>query len=560
MQTIRNISIFVADHHQRTWFMRVWIAILLSLLLMLISLGLAGPMDLFSFLNADTLYFYSMYNDLLVEGNGLLGWDLNTTFNLVPNALLYLITLSLVNHPVIGQIIHGLLQYGLFLWAVWYMLRALKPDITEPAIAVAMLLPSWFFLNAMHSGNFFLAAQFFHPYHFGALIMTCILLGLNIRQLRSASTSRGVWILVLVALATFSNRIFLMMFVGPWVLVLAVLWWLSAAPRRRGYMLNAALNGAGVLAGILIFVGVKNIEGLSFQPTKMFSWENVGPSFKALAKAYLDFLVKSPVLGGIIIGALILFVISLVLVVRHARLVGGGRKVLPATSFHFLLFTMFFVPVVFLAPAINGMFFSMASARYNFMVMIWMMLAAAPLMQRLWRGKPWQLIPHRSIFLMVALATALAALLLSGGQSPGEGLRQLANYYPEKARCIDRAAKEYNLKDGVAVYWSAKPVTAFSREGIHVRQVYHNLRPYFLGASSNWYYPYKKQGPGPVFNFILHDNNLDTQAIHDTFGTRIDTLNLEGCVIYLVPDFSYRQDKSIVILGKDTSADEQISR
>ncbi len=535
--------------------MRLFIAILLSLLLMLISLGHAGPMDLFSFLNADTMYFYSMYNDLLVEGNPLRGWDLNTTFNLVPNALLYLAALSIANHPVIGQVIHGLLQYGLFLWAVWYMLRALKPDITKPAIALAMLLPSWFFLNAMVSGNYFLAAQFFHPYHFGALIMSCILLGLNLRQLRYASTTKGIWIGVLVALAVFSNRIFLMMFVVPWMLTLGVLWAPSSALRRKGFLWNAALNGGGVLAGLLLFVGVKNIEGLSFQPTRMFSWDNVGPSFSALAKTYLDFLVKSPLLGVIIIGALILFVISLVLVVRHMWRSRQDKRVLPATHFHFLLFTLFFVPIVFLAPAINGMFFSMASARYNFMVMVWLMLAAAPLMQRLCRDKPWQPIPHRAIFLVVTLVTALAALLLSRGGSPTAGLRRLVTYYPEEAQCIDQAARKYDLKDGVAVYWLAKPVTAFSREGIRVRQVYHNLRPYFLGASRNWYFPYGEQAPAPVFNFILHDNNLDPQVIHDIFGTRIDTLNLEGCVIYRVPDFTYRQDKSLVVLGNDTRAD-----
>jgi hypothetical protein len=524
-------------------------AVLAGLALMLLSLGHTGPRDLFSFINADSMYFHAMYNDLLVEGNCLWGWDLNTTFNLMPNALLYLLALLLVNDPVISQMVHGLLQYAMFLWAGWYLLSSLRPRPTLAATATALLLPAWFFINAMHHGNYFLAAQFYHPYHLGALIMTCWVGGLNLRQLQHHTRRHYPWIILLVALATFSNRIFLMMFFVPWMGTLAVLW--LARPRHRRTLLrNGAWNTLGVAAGILLFILVKNIRGLSFQPTKMFSWDNVWPSFQALWSTYLDFLLRSPVLGGLMLLSLAAFAAIVVKAIRELR-PDPCRPEAPGGMLHFRLFTLWLVPVVFLAPAANGMFFSMASARYNFFVMVWLMLCAAPLMQALWKGKPWQPIPHRSIFLATLLLTLGSAAWLMRTHPPVQGLRTLAAYYPGRARCVDQAAQTHHLKDGIGNFWDAKPITALSKEGIRVRQVYPDLRPYYLGASRNWYFPFCEGMPQPVFNFIVHDNNLDPEAIRNTFGQQIDTLQLEQCIIYLVPEFTFRPDRSIQVKGLD---------
>ena len=523
------------------------LAALTGLALMLLSLGHTGPRDLFSFINADSMYFHAMYNDLLVEGNCLWGWDLNTTFNLMPNALLYILALLLVNDPLISQMVHGLLQYALFLWAGWYLLRSLQPRPTAAAIATALLLPAWFFINAMHHGNYFLAAQFYHPYHLGALIMSCWVAGLNLRQLQQPARRHIPWIILLVALATFSNRIFLMMFFVPWLGALGVLW--LVRPHQRSALLrNGAWNTLGVAAGILLFILVKNIRGLSFQPTRMFSWDNVWPSFQALWNTYLDFFLRSPVLGGIMLLSLAAYAAIAVKTLRQLRGDTAPGQA-PGSMLYFLLFTLWLVPVVFIAPAANGMFFSMASARYNFFVMVWLMLCAAPLMQGLWQGRPWQSIPHRSIFWATLLLTLGSAAWLLRTHPPVQGLRTLAAYYPGRARCVDQATQTHQLKDGIATFWDAKPITALSREGIRVRQVYPDLRPYYLGASRNWYFPYCQSMPRPVFNFIVHDNNLDPEAIRNTFGQHIDTLNLEHCTIYLVPEFSFREDRSIHVRG-----------
>jgi hypothetical protein len=515
----------------------------LSLGLLLMSLFHTAPFDMFSIINADSMFFHAMYNDLLVEGNCLWGWDLNTTFNLMPNAILYLASLIIVNHPLWAQVVHGLFQYALMIWAIWYLLLSLTPRLGRNPIAVAALLPAWFFLEAIYSSSFFFAGQFMHPYHMGAFIMCCFIMGLTIRQLREPHNRRMGIILLLLALSVFSNRIFIMMFVAPWLLTLLVMW-LVNKQQKRNFLTSMAIVVAGSIAGLLLFVIVKNIKGLEFHPTHLFSWQNIWPSFKNLWKAYYDFIISSQVFGGLILFGLGMLAVQLRLVIMNIRSRLVSRKIktyLPDEYLLFMTFSVLFAPLVFFAPVANGMFFDASDTRYNFMVIVWLMLGTAPLTQIYLNEKKGQPLVFFSLF----AAMLLAMVMISRREHIYHGADILSRYYPSQARAVDHIAIDYDLKYGISRFWDAKPATAFSTQGVRVRQVYHDLKPYYLGGSRNWYYQYCPGMPQPVFNFIIHHESLDTHLIPEIFGNQVDTIPSMGYIIYKVPEFYYDRERNI---------------
>lgn len=547
--------------------MRILAVVVVSLFLMLLSLGIAGGGDMFSFLNADTMFFYMLYNDLFVWGNSLLGWDLNTTFNLMPNALLYFPVLMLVNHPVWGQILHGLLQHLLFIWAAWYMLTSLRPRPSNALIGASLLLVAWFFLNAIQQGNFFLAGMFYHPYHFGALIMGCFMMGLNQRWLRRPSGGLLAAILVVGSLSAFSNRIFLVLFTFPWLLTLGVMWMMA---RRNGRILgrNALINAGAALLGFLLFRGLANVRGIWFASTFMFNWENIGPSFLIMYSTWRDYIIRSPLLGGMIVLGAVVYVWGGVLLIKNNKLKnslqeGNGQEEHGIFHFSFFIFNLLFVPLVWLMPVINGMVFTMAETRYNFMIIVWMLLGMAPLLQLLQGrkaagddGRKWRVGLQQAFFVVVLLATLGTGMWLGRGTRPVEGIRELTDYYPGRAAAIDRVAEQYGLKGGISDYWDAKPLTAFSRKGLRVVQVHPDLRPYYLAGSRNWYFPYAGNAEQPVFNFIIHFPEIIPERLTEVFGNQIDTLVLENCTLLLVPEFVFLRDRNLRVIEDSFSTDE----
>jgi hypothetical protein len=50
-------------------------------------------------------------------------------------------------------------------------------------------------------------------------------------------------------------------------------------------------------------------------------------------------------------------------------------------------------------------------------------------------------------------------------------------YYPYEVSCIDKALKNYDHY-GIANYWTARPFTLFSKEKLHITEVFNNLAPF----------------------------------------------------------------------------------
>lgn len=63
-----------------------------------------------------------------------------------------------------------------------------------------------------------------------------------------------------------------------------------------------------------------------------------------------------------------------------------------------------------------------------------------------------------------------------------QGFKLKENYYPEDMRCIDNALHGQG-HNGIAQYWTARPFSMLSKEGLNINQVLPNLSPFLQSAN-----------------------------------------------------------------------------
>lgn len=523
-----------------------------GLIIMFVCISVIQLRQIFPLINSDSLFFQILYQDLIIDGNTLRGWDLNTVFNLFPNSVLYLISFLISKNPFINTLIHGLLQYGLFFLVLLYFYRAFRPYIPTKWHVPGILMLNLFFFDAMITGDYYFATLFVHPYHFGAFITFFLLAALNLRNLRAPQKNKVIWILIIAALGVFSNRILIIMFILPWIgvlLVARIKKWIPPRVALRGM----GINFAGALMGIALYVLIKNLGIVSFASTKLFSWDNILPSISALFQTYGKLFSQSFPLSLMIGFSALFFIVNLLWCIRDIFISKNSNN-----PDHFeghalqlwMLTSLIFTVGIFFAPAVNGMFFGPASVRYNFFVLLLPFINVSILAYPLWSNKAkasgiitWT----GSISIMAILAVTI---FFASSLSIQQHFSEKKEYYPLRVEELDKLSKAYDLKYGISVYWNAKITTTYSREGLKVRQVYtDDLSLYPLAVARSWYYPKTDSQEVPVFNFIINHTSMKDEIIETIFGDNITRIKRGKMEILMVPDFTFNSSRRIVLLS-----------
>lgn len=520
-----------------------WITLLLSLLLMLLAIALVNGSGLFSLFNTDALFFQSFYRDLFMEGGSLRGWNVNTAFSLVPGLVLYFGVLAIKYDVALGVVLHGMAQYALFFWGVVWFYREHRWKHDVPAMLTGMLLVCLLFFDAISSGDFYLVSVLMHPYHFGAFAMMFFVAGFNFRWLNKPSAADATWIVVLGALLTFSNRMHLTVFAGPWIITLALFAWRGKLSSRLALQ-NMGLNAASVALGFLLYFVVGRLGIITFAQGRPYLFENILPAFATMFREYAALFSGSWAMQLLIGLALLITIATLAHAIRWLIYPPKNGNIFLFEDL-WLMFSAGFFVTVFFAPAFTGLFTGYDAIRYNMFVL---MLPLANL--GVFAGR---YLPHTRLrFRLTTLAFLLLFMVFAGAgldramrERPQERLRQVLAYTPSKARCLDELSKSYRMKNGIGIYWDARPISLFSKKNIRVMQVHHDLSLYELGTTLAWYYPLKEGKPQPVFNFIVHNPDIDLSFLDQHFHGRVDTLKLQQCTIYLVPDFTFGEDRQV---------------
>jgi hypothetical protein len=527
----------------------IWIS-LLSVLCMFAVIASIKTEFIEPLINSDSLFFHIFFTDLIIEGNTLKGWDLNTTFNQFPNALLYLAAFLLSQNPFINTMLHGLLQYSLFFVALFLFYRSFKPQIPLYWHIPGIVLLHLFFVDALLVNDYMVFSFFVLSYHYGALINFFLLLAATQYYLRKPS-QRKAWIIVLLAaLGVSSSILLLIMFMLPWLTAMFMAYYRKNISLKVFLNINGITFGGAAL-GILIFIVAKNLRIFTFYPTHLFSVHNIIPSLKVMVDSYTELFTRS--IPMMITGLLFLafFIFTVIWCIRMLFSKRPGNPSLFDLD-NLMMVNLGFIVLLAVVPVINGMMFEAYEIRYNFFVLIIPFINSGVIAWHYFHKSKDAIIRRVSLISLIVFSAAVALLILVTPVK--ERLDAKRQYYPDVARVMDEFMDEYPLQNGIGDYWDAKLASVFSRNDVRLRQVYHGMDMYALASPRSWYRSQRPGDPVPVFNYVLYRETVaDMETIHEIFGNDITFVEREGFLLIIVPPFTYQgtQGNRLRLMEKD---------
>jgi hypothetical protein len=519
----------------------IWgLSILLNLVWLILVFSTLTPRELYTYFNSDTLYAASIYRDLFVDGSGLAGWHLNAAPNFFPDLFFYSVFNFLISDFRWAMFIYSLAQYVALLVLLSLTFRKAAPAMDWYFPAIGNILMLLFLFVSLYSGDFsFTFLMLSICYHLGPFLFALLASILLLQHHKRAKKSAFIWLLIVVFLASLSNRLFIVMFVMPSLAALAVF---GSHKSLRRNMLKA---GVGILissaAGLLVFTlislsGYVTIAGADW---KMFNFANMANAFQVWLKQLGGFISPLDFRGVVVLLSFVSFFVMLansVAIIREKVL--GKKAGITPQDFYVLFFVLFF-PVVLFMPIINGAYVGPAIIRFNIQVYYLGLFNLAFLIYLMAGYLRVQKITGYFGALII-----LALLILGGVKTSGnlKGLQNLTGYYTDDIRCIDEFARKHGVQYGIAPYWYAKRIMMFSKENVRLYSIYENMRAYYHVMNQNWYYGDGKGAHGnPEFRFVLTTpTTMDAGILKEQLGDPLLVYACPGRIeLKLFPEFAF---------------------
>jgi hypothetical protein len=525
-------------------------AVAVTSVVFLTALAISIELDhVFPLINSDTLFFHLLFHDLITLGNNLKGWDLNTTFNLVPNAIMYFFAYLVSSNPFINMLLHGIFQYSIFFSALFWFYRSYRPAIPWIWHLPGLILLHVIFINAHVIKEYLLFTFFVHPFHFGAFILFYVL-SAAMHDYMHHPTRRLCRIIFLISmLGAFSNLMLIIMFTLPWLGASFIAFYKKHFPGTLFLRLNAIALG-GAFAGIMLFVLAKNLRIITFTRKRLLSWDNVISSYNIMIESYMELFTQSVFMMFTGVMFIVTFIFMLMWSIHYLVSKPGLTDSDGFIFNNWILVNLIFTLAVFFAPIANGIVYEFYEIRYNFFILLIPFVNLGIISFYFLRNA----VNFSKVAGWVALGMTVifvAGVAIFIVMNPMEKrFLEKQNYYPHEARVMDELYELYDLKNGIGNFWDAKLVYVFSDNNIRLRQVYHGTDLYALGSPRSWYFPQKNEDPVPVFNFILYRESVaDMETLNNLFGKEnLSFVEREGLQLILVPEFTYSKKGRVVLI------------
>lgn len=493
--------------------------------------------------SSDALYMASLYKDLFENHRSIIGWNLNTTSLFFPNFIIFSFFNLITGNFLLAQYLHGIAQYILLLFSIYYLAHIIKPNIRLINLAIVNLLISLIPIDGIFIGNPYLALYLILPYHIGAFIITILTFVITIKYFQKQQAKYIVWIYLITIVMTFSDRIFILFYSAALVPVL-FLQLFNKYTRKTSLILLVHIIIAAI-AGLLILRGILLSNVVEFSPSDMFVFERIATSFHIMSNHYWKLILANH-LNGIIfklsmLVLLILIPFSIILIKKMYKKRYVSFQIL------FLLYALFFAIGIWVTPGFNGTYIDETLIRYNIWSIYILMTVIPLLLDFISRGKFF-----KKIVFTLVLLLAISSLAYSIVNRPltQKQLEAKINYYPKECSILDSLANVYHVKRGVGNYWIANKTSMFSKHNLLIRSVYYNFQPHFHNGNKNDYFDFINKERGQEFEFaVFYDS--DSMEIRYTKqylkSNSLKEIRIDNIVFFLTPSFYYDYGRPFII-------------
>jgi len=432
-----------------------------------------SELDLFFI--SDALYLPSIYQDIFRDGGHLAEWSLNPAPNFFPDMGLYFLLNWVFGDLRWAQYVFPIVQFLLMAVLFRGVVLRVAPDMGEVPITLGVLLLVLVILTGWWGGDMGFAFHLLiNSFHGGAFVNALLCSLLLLRAYDRRGKGPVVVLVLAIAAASVSDKLFWIMFTLPATVVCATLAVRSPARSRLALLAVVVLSTTVLSHKLLVFIDSK--LPLQFEaPYAYLAFERVPFSWGRFVDSLGFYLRGAPLVAGTIVLGLVATVWAVVVAVRWAINWWRMPRVMhtPASDRMGMalgLMALFF-PFVLLAPVANGSFDGIDSFRYNFAV-----FALAPLVAGVVIGRRLRL-SGRWVVVAGLLGIGIPAFWICA-VSGRDDYHRIGSYKPEVVADFDRLTASWGLRNGVANYWVAKRITLFSEQPVMVLPVYPDVAMY----------------------------------------------------------------------------------
>ena len=449
----------------------------------LLLAGIATLLRYKTVLQSDALFTDSLLTDLFIHGGRWGDWALVQAPAFVPDMLLYLLAYPLLPDAASRIFFVSAAQVLLLAGAVLWCARQIHPQLSARAQTALLVLLAFVTLVAAKS-NMWL---YFYSTnnHLGATMFGLAGVGLLLRQLARPSRAGAVALVLLIAAAQVSTRLFLLGFVMPLAALLALA--LAVLPRRldavRGHRRQAwrllgMVLASQLLAAALTAVLIVNVPVEGARPVTP---ETVAHALKLFLQAsaaafspdnrWTLALSASLLLALLYLGAAALRGLKLDPDAHGLALRWRGPGAAPGWRFGAAAALLAVaLPVGVAGPVLSATFVDLNAYRYlTFPLTLAVVLVVITLDLR-----------HGARPLWRAATPLLAGAVLTGGLHLARHAAPAAAPAALVADCLKAVeADGFRLQAGLGDYWNGSAVSYHLPRHNPVLVTYNNAAPFF---------------------------------------------------------------------------------
>jgi len=511
-----------------------YLTIFINVVFILFSISLLNEESMHVFINSDTLYLPSIYQDITEFGHSFSGWNLNPAPNFFPDMLLYATIAMFSNNFIVSTIVFAIIQYLLIVFLASHILKVSMPQkerhytLAIGNILLALIPLSTYFANDFHFSFHLLS----NAYHNGAFINALIALNFFIRIIKKRSPLHLTLLLLTAFIGIISDRFFIFYFIIP-SLGVAIFNLLDKKNRKNTLIYLGAITLI-TITSITTFNLLKAFKIIVvFSRTLELTPQIIIDAWTIFAEQFSYYLGAFDSRSF----ALYFTAFSVALLGRYIykRFKNKTLKTLDS-KFSIILFLFCFILLVLFIPVLLGVYTGWDTIRYNFQTIIIGLLFIGVTINysspKTKKGVTFILLPSFLIVLVFSCSILLSKPFYTG-------LSRVVNFYPEKVKTIDNIAKQHKLQFGMAPYWTAKYTMMLSKENVRAHTCFTAMTPWYHACNENWFYfnPYTKDSVN--FTFVVIENLEHEENFKKILGNPLEIIDTNDVKIYITKPFRY---------------------
>lgn len=473
------------------------------------------------FFSTDTLYLPSIFKDIFIDHNPLKGWHLNPSPNIFPDMIVYFLIMAITSNFITTSFVFAIIQYIFFIYLINRLFKTIDLPDYKLITALSSLLLLLFFMVSFYSNDFgFTFYLVSNSYHTGAFLMSLFCIVLSLEYLKNEKTCTLIYLIIISTLCVFSDRLFIVLYIFPWLTLLVFYFKINQQKSFRSIMVA---NVCSTIVGMAVFFLLKNSHFIYIdEPHRIMDFKYMGECLKLLMHQMYIYLTDMNFKSIIIILSLITFIYNVI-----ESVISWVKKSSFTLKDIYIVFSVTFSIIVFVAPVINGNYTGFDTLRYNIYIFYILIINLGFAIYFL--GK--RISAKRNLILgsIIALLFIGASLNIVFKYNQ-KNFKSYFSYYPKITEEIDELSKQEKFYSGLGNYWNTKVINMFSKNGVRVYTSIDAIYPWGHVMSENWY-------TNDRFNFIISDNNTQDSIINSYFNGRIKFVEKGEIRIAITPEF-----------------------